>query len=61
MTPLSITQAAAASGIPRSTIKRWCKVGAIKNARKIGNQWQLPSNWQAPHFKRGAPKKEQAK
>lgn len=47
MTPITIAQAAAQSGTPRSTLNLWLRQGRIKGAVKLGNQWTLPHDWQS--------------
>lgn len=50
---ITIAQASAATGIPRSTINLWIRQGLIKGTSKVGNQWTLPANWKTPTPKRG--------
>ena len=50
-----VTAAHETTGTPRSTLKKWCAMGRIAGAIKIGNQWVLPSGWAAPKLKRGRP------
>lgn len=52
---ISITEAHEATGVPRSTLKRWCEREKIAGAKKVGRQWELPANWQRPALRRGNP------
>lgn len=40
MTTLTVTQAAAKAGVSPSTIRHWCRMGAVA-ATKIGRRWHI--------------------
>ena len=40
MTTLTVTQAAAKAGVSPSTIRHWCRIGAVA-ATKIGRRWHI--------------------
>ena len=40
MTTLTVTQAAAKAGVSPSTIRAWCRMGAVA-ATKIGRRWHI--------------------
>lgn len=59
MNPISITEAARATGLSRAVLSKWCRAGLIPGAFKVGTQWALPAGWQRPTTKVGRPAKTQ--
>lgn len=39
---VTATELAYALAVSSETIRRWCKLGLIREARKMGNQWRIP-------------------
>jgi len=54
---ISITAAAAATGLSRATLTAWARQGKIA-AVKVGRTWVLPQDWQRPVTKVGRPAKK---
>ena len=57
---ISITDAAAATGLSRATLTQWARQGKIGGAVKVGRTWVLPQDWQRPVTRVGRPAKQEA-
>ena len=55
---ISITDAAAATGLSRATLTQWARQGKIGGAVKVGRTWVLPQDWKRPETKVGRPAKQ---
>lgn len=58
--PITVTEAAAATGLSRAVITKWCRAGIISGAFKLGRLWVLPHDWQRPQTRAGRPAKQEA-
>ena len=50
---LTVTEFAAAAGLSRHTVKRWCQKGQLPGAYKKGHLWLIPPTAAPPQLPTG--------
>jgi excisionase family DNA binding protein len=52
-----LSEMAAITGVPQSTLTRWARLGLI-NAQKLGRNWRISGKWIQYYLDHGAVSKE---